>query len=193
MAKVITPKFRVSFPAVTEPKMNSLSKKLEYSVVALFPKNADLSALKKAAEEVMVEAWGPDKNKWPKPIRSPFRLQEEKFKMDDNGKEIIPGGHERGAVFLNLKSNKRPGLVDQQRQDIIDPTEFYAGCYARAEVNAYVYDQAGNRGVSFGLNNLQKMADGEPLGGRSRPEDVFTAVEVDEPNKGNGSADDLFS
>lgn len=168
---LITPKFRVSYPYLFEPRKNELSGKMEYSMVALFPKGADLTALKRAAEEVLVDKLGADKTKWPKNLRNPFRDQAEREK---NG--ALPEGYEAGAVFINLKATQRPGLVDAAVQPIIDQTQFYAGCWAVAQVNAYYYDQKGNKGVSFGLNNVQKVADGNPLSSRMRAEDAFTPV-----------------
>jgi hypothetical protein len=176
-ANIMTPEFRVDWNNVFHPKKNELSGKEEYALTALFPKGADLSAMKAAANAAIVEKWGEDKTKWPKNLRSPFRDQGEK-----DGPQ-----YEEGAVFMNLKSKQRPGVVDAKVQDIIDETEFYRGCYARATVQAYAYDQAGNRGVSFGLQNIQKMKDGEPMGGgRAKASSEFEAV------GGGGSSDDIF-
>lgn len=173
---IMTPEFRVSYPSVFRAKKNELSGKEEYSIVALFKKGEDLSALKAAANKAIEAKWGSDKSKWPKNLRSPFRDQGEK-----DGPQ-----YEEGAIFMNLKSAQKPGLVDAKVQDIIDETEFYSGCYARATVRAYVYDQAGNRGVSFGLQNIQKLRDGEPLGGsRVKASSEFAPV-------GGSSSDDIF-
>lgn len=168
MSKVITPEFRVSFPNVfrTAKPMAGSTQEPKYGITMLFPKGADLSALKKATEDACVEKWGADKAKWPKNLRSPFRDQGEKDYE----------GYEEGAVFINATSKQKPGVVDANLNDIIDEAEFYAGCYARASINAFAYDTAGNRGVAFGLNNVQKLKDGEPLGGRTRPEDDFEPV-----------------
>lgn len=192
-AKVKTPKFRVSYPSILEPRENELSGKMEYSLVALFPKGADLSALKTAAIEALKKKFGDNEKKWPSGLRLPFRDQAEKGKEDDNGNVSLPEGHEAGAIFMNLKSNQKPGLVDQRLQSIESESEFYPGCYAIASVNAYAYDVKGNRGVSFGLGNLQKVAEGEPLSGRTRPEDDFEAIEVDGNTKTDSDATSLFS
>ena len=71
----------------------------------------------------------------------------------------------------------KPGIVDRQLNEIIDSTEVYSGCYARASINFFPYNQAGNKGIACGLNNIQKLEDGEYLGGRSRPEDDFEALD----------------
>ena len=56
----------------------------------------------------------------------------------------------------------------------MEPEEIYSGCYVRASINAYAFNIQGNSGVSFGLNNIQKVRDGEPLGGGgSKAEDDF--------------------
>lgn len=193
MANVNTPAFRVSYPNVFKPRKNDLNDKMEYSIVALFKKGEDLTKLKEACQKAIVDKWGPDKTKWPKNLRTPFRLQEERAKEVD-GKRILPAGHEEGAVFLNLKSNRKPGVVDQNVQDIINEEEFYAGCWARASVNAFAYSQKGNNGVSFGLGNIQKVKDGEPLGNRARPEEDFAPIQSDEPTgAAPANATDIFS
>lgn len=165
---IITPEFRVSYPQVLQPKLNDLNGKMEYSVVALFPKGADLKPLKAAAAAAAKEKWG---DKLPANMRSPFRDQGEKEKDG-----ALPAGLEAGAIFINFKANQRPGLVDANVQPILDASDFYAGCWARAQVRAFAYDQKGNKGVSFGLQNVQKMREGEPLGSRVRAEDAFEAV-----------------
>lgn len=180
---ILTPKFRVSYPNVFKARRNDLSGKDEYSIVALFKKGEDLAALKKAAESVLIEKFGTDKTKWPKQLRSPFRDQGEREK---DGK--MPEGYEAGAIFINLKSTQRPGLVDGARQAIIDENEFYAGCFARAQVRPFYYDQKGNKGVSFGLQNLQKMGEGDPLSSRVRAEDAFEAV----AGESGGSPESVF-
>ncbi len=189
MATVNTPIFRVSYPNVFQAKRNALNEKDEFSIVCLFPKGADISGLKAAAQEAIVKKWGADKTKWPAQIRTPFRDQGERAK-DVDGKRILPAGHEEGAIFLNLKSSNRPGVVDQNVQDIIDESQFYAGCYARASVNAYAYDMIGNRGVAFGLGNIQKVKDGDPLGNRARPEQEFAPIVSD---AGADTSTDLFN
>ena len=189
--KALTPEFRVSFPNVFKPQVNKFNNREEYTVVAVFPLGADLSKLKEAAEAAIIAKWGADKKKWPSKLRTPFRDQAEKAKNVD-GKQVLPQGFEEGAIFMNLKSNKKPGLVDASNEDIIDSSEFYPGCWARASINAYAYDAAGNTGVSFGLNNLQKLRDGEPLGGRTLAQDDFAPVATG--GSANAvSASDIFS
>lgn len=185
----VTPEFRVSFPAVFQAKLNKLNNKQEFSLMALFKKGENMDALKKAAAAAVQKKWGTDKTKWPANMKSPFRDQKEKAK---NGK--LPEGHVEGAVFMTFKSDQRPKVVDQNVQEIIDPSKFYAGCWARASVNAFAYDQMGNKGISFGLNHVQFVRDGESFSGRPRVEDAFQPIDGVGAGEGSagGSASDMF-
>lgn len=181
MSNLITPEFRVSYASVFKSQKNDLNGKQEYSVVAIFPKAADLTALKQLAADAGAEKWGPDQSKWPANFRKPFRKCNERWKTVD-GKQVVPDGYEDGeAVFITLKQDAdkgKPQIVDQNVQDIIEPRDFYSGCWARASVVAYAYDQKGNRGVSFGLRNLQKTRDDKPFGAtNTRATDDFKPIE----------------
>lgn len=192
---MITPEFRVSYAHVFSPQKNDLNGELEYSVVAIFPKGTDLSAMKAAAEGAIAEKYGADKTKWPTTMRSPFRKCSERWK-NENGKQIIPAGYEDGdAVFVSMKSkakNGKPAVVDHNVEPIIEPSAFYSGCFALASANPYFYDQKGNRGVSFGLNNVQKTRDGEPLGGRSSPNADFKPIAGAEKASTGAGAKSVF-
>ena len=78
-----------------------------------------------------------------------------------------------GCYFINANSSAAPGIVDADRQPILDRSEVYSGVYGRASISLYAFNSNGNRGIACGLNNLQKIKDGEPLGGKSRAEDDF--------------------
>ena len=83
------------------------------------------------------------------------------------------------AYFVNANSATAPGIVDADRQPILDRSEVYSGVYGRASINFYAFNSNGNKGIACGLNNLQKIRDGEPLGGKSRPEDDFAEEDED--------------
>ncbi len=188
--KVITHEFRVSFPAVLQPKAFQ-DQEAKYSLVMLFPKNVDLSkpakgsanSLKHAAFNAATAMWGPKEN-WPKNLRMPFRDGDEK--ADTMGYA--------GHIFVTASSKNQPGLVDQSLTPILNEKDFYAGCYARAEVAAFAYDKMGNKGVGFALMNVQKLRDGEPFSGRKAAEDVFDRVDdgsESEENYKEETADEL--
>lgn len=181
LKKVTTPKFRVSFPHVFKAHAMKEDQEAKFSCVMLFDKKTDLSAMKKACANAATEKWGADKAKWPKNLKMPFRDGDEKSDMK---------GYE-GTNFVTATSKKRPGVVDQGLNLITEEDEsFYAGCYARATLIAFAYDVSGNKGVSFSLQNLQKLGDGEKFSGRRDAAQEFDAVEDgsnDEENFDDGS------
>jgi len=178
---VVTPEFRLSYPYLFEPRENTLSGKMEYSVTALFPKGANMAVLEAAARAAIEEKWGSDPKKWPKQLRSPFRKQEERAKEDESGNTILPDGYVEGAIFINLKASKlAPKIVDRKVKPITDESKVYPGCYGVASVTAFAYDQKGNKGVSFGLNGIQITRDGDSLSGRPNVESAFKPL-ADEP------------
>ena len=79
----------------------------------------------------------------------------------------------RHSYFLSAKSYVQPGIVDANLSRITEKSRFYSGCYGRASIHFYAYNHDGKRGIACGLNNLQKVADGPVLGGRSSPEQDF--------------------
>lgn len=176
---LITPEFRGTWVFLTHPQVKDKNKPENgkaYSITAYFPPTADLSAMKKAAQEAIEKKFG-SVDKAPKVFRSPFRLNEEQ----DNPQEGIPGDWTMMRFSMN-EFNKdgqpqKPGLVDANLNDIIDSTEVYSGAWFRAQVNASWYDKSGNKGVGFYLQNVQKLRDDEPLGkGRIPASKAFEAV-----------------
>lgn len=193
MSNIQTPVFRASYPNLFTPramKDNPTGPK-KYSLTMLFPKGADLAALKAAAKAAAEENWGADQAKWPKNLRLPFRDQKELTQKDG---VTIQDGCVEGAIFIRASGSdkKRPLVIDGNRQPL-EEADFYPGCYARAIVRAFAYDQSGNRGISFGLQAVQKVKDGEPLGGGARPED-FEVVEGygSGGDAGSASTDNVF-
>ena len=118
-------------------------------------------------------------------------------KLKGNGKSVPPmasiklplrdGDTERpddevyaNSYFVNANSPNPPGIVDANCQPIIERSEVYSGVYGRASISFYAYNKNGNRGIACGLNNLQKIRDGEPLGGRSSAADDFGTASSDD-------------
>jgi hypothetical protein len=176
--RVITPVFRVSYPSVFKAsKFGDQDEK--FSVTMLFPKDADLKQMKAAYLFAAEEKFGKDKDQWPEGFRSPFR---------DGDKKKDKEGYQ-GCIFVKASSKQPPGLVDQSREPILSEKDFYAGCYARAEVIAFAYKNKGV-GVSFSLMNIQKIKDGKAFSGRKEAKDVFDSVEKDSDDESNYSKDD---
>ncbi len=165
--KITTPEFRASFPALFKAESYEGGKE-KFSVVMVFPKTTDLGAMKVLAKAAAQAEWP---NGFPANLKSPFRDGADKGELEGFGPD---------TVFITASTIRKPGVVDRQLQHIIEPERFYAGCYARATVSAFAYDVKGNKGVSFGLHNVQFLRDGEPLAGGTKAEDDFEAVEGEE-------------
>jgi hypothetical protein len=84
------------------------------------------------------------------------------------------------SYFLNANSTTQPGIVDANVQPILTRSEVYSGVYGRASINFYAFNSNGNRGIACGLNNLQKIRDGEPLGSRATAESDFADFAEDD-------------
>lgn len=158
--KVITGKVRFSYVHVFEPAaVSEGSDDKKYSVSLIIPKS-DKVTLKKIenaieeAKKVGVAKWG---GKMPKSLKLPLRDGD--LERDEECYE--------NSMFLNAKTDRKPGIVDANLDEIISRDEFYSGCYGRASINFFPYDVNGSKGIAVGLQNLQKLGDGERLGGSS--------------------------
>lgn len=163
---VVTGKIRMSYAHLFKPKAISEGQEAKYSLCVLIPKS-DKETLRKiktatdAAKEAGKSMWG---NKIPPNLKTPLHDGD----VDRSDQEEYAGHY-----FLNANSKQKPGIVDKYREPVLDESEVYSGCYGKVSLNFFPYNSAGNKGVGCGLNNVQKLADGEPLGGRTRPEDDF--------------------
>jgi len=184
--KVVTPVFRVSFPSVFEASSWEGSAP-KFEVTALFDPSKfsdkdkarwkDMNAL---VNDVSMEKFKKKVKDLPGNFKKPFRDGSEKADLE---------GFEDGKPFARMSSKMRPGLIDKDRTPIVDQDEFYPGCYARATVTAYAYDNVG-KGVAFGLHNLQKVADGERLDSRTDASEDFDDDIDDEWLGGDDDLDD---
>lgn len=174
--RVMTPPFRVSFPQLFKPKSAFEGQEPVYSVQMLIPKDADITELKRAAKKAAIKKFGQD---LPPKFRWPFK--------DGNEKNLE---NYKNMVVIEARSKQKPGVVDRTLNEIIDPGEIYAGCWARATLVAYGYDKLGNRGVSFGLQNIQKIKDDEAFSGRANAKDDFDALDELEDTTLDGGNDD---
>ncbi|MCC6489104.1 MAG: DUF2815 family protein [Candidatus Hydrogenedentes bacterium] len=161
---IITPPACAMFVYVWEPResMNE-GQPAQYSISLLFKKTEDISALRRAAKAAAVEKFG-DKARG---LKDPFRDVDEL-------ETPVPGY--KGGVFITAKSKTRPGIVDADLQAITDPMDFYPGCICRASVTAWPFDKKGSKGVTFLLNNIQKVKDGTRLDGKKSAEEEFDAI-----------------
>ena len=76
-------------------------------------------------------------------------------------------------MVITASAKQQPVIVGLDMQNILNPADVYSGCYIRANINFFAYNSNGNKGVGCGLNAVQKVGDGEPLGGRVSAEEAF--------------------
>ncbi len=178
--KVITGKCRLSYAHVWEPSSIDGTSEPKYGACIIIPKS-DKETIKKIRAAVDAAVQEGVKSKWrgkkPSNLKLPLRDGDEE-RPDD---EVFANSY-----FFNANSKNAPGIIDLAKHEIMDTSEVYSGCYCRFSVNFYPFSTSGNNGVAAGLNNIQKVADGEPLGGRSRAEDDF-----DDDYEGDEDFDDL--
>lgn len=178
--KVITGKVRLSYANIFEPKsINGSDPK--YSVSLIIPKDdkQQVEIIKKAIDNA-IEA---DKSKLankagkiPANLKTPLRDGDED-RPDD---EVYAG-----CYFINANSTKAPAVVSTEKDRTtgkaitLGEDDVYSGCYARVSINFYGFNTNGNIGIACGLGNIQKVEDGERLGGGSSAEEDFEFDEVD--------------
>lgn len=179
--KLSTGKVRISYANIWEPKSFN-GQDPRYSVSLLIPKKdkKTLDKLKSAFKEMQldpenVQKWGGKV----KGIRIPLRDGDEEREDDLAYK---------GCYFVNASAtpNHPPRIVDKDKQEILDQSEVYSGCYCQAVINLFAYNTSGNRGIGVGLAGLRKLADGEPLTGIVVTDDDFN------DDNDLGTDDDLY-
>lgn len=158
--KVVTGTVRFSYLNVFKPKAIGEGQDPKYSVCLLIPKE-DKATIKKIKDAIEAEKKAGAAEKWkgkvPSNLKTPLR--------DGDAERADEYPEYAGMYFLNANSSKKPVLLDESKDEILDQTELYSGCWGRANVNFYSFDVNGNRGIAVGLNALQKKRDDEPLGG----------------------------
>ncbi len=176
--KVITGKVRFSYANVFEPTAMQDGQTPKYNVSIIISKSdtKTVEAIKKAIEAAKEAGKSKiaDKNgKIPVNLKIPLRDGDEE-RPDDPAYE--------NSYFINANSERKPGIVDRDLNPIMSRDDFYSGCYGRASINFYAFN-VNSKGIACGLNNLQKLEDGERLAGGSSAEEDFG---------GDNAVDDLM-
>ena len=158
--RVVTGKVRFSYCYVGAARRNEMSGNDEFSTQILVSKDdkETVSALKAAAKVALQGKFG---DKIPPKIRNPLRDGDTETRGD--GSPL--GAEYQNHYFLTVKSSKRPGIIDAHGVELLGSDDVASGDFGRVAINAFAYDTAGNRGVSFGLDNVQLLEKGSNLGG----------------------------
>ena len=174
--KVIPGKVRLSYAHVWEPvSINGGEEK--YSVSLIIPKS-DTKTVKdiQAAVDAAIDA-GLGKFGGKKPNKGAIKLP-----LRDGDVERPDDENYKDAYFINANARTASQIVNRKVQPILDRDEVYSGCYARVSITLYAFNSNGNKGIACGLGNIQKLEDGEPLGGRSSATSDFESLDGDDEN-----------
>ena len=170
--KVVTGVVRLSYEHVWEPaSVNGSNPK--YSVSLIIPKSdtKTIAAINQAIDNAIRDGAAKFGGKIPPKGALKLPLRDGDTEREDEAY--------RDSYFINANSTTAPQIVDRSVQPILDRSEVYSGCYARVSINFYAFNSNGNRGIACGLGNIQKVRDGEPLGGKTSAADDF-ATDLDD-------------
>lgn len=168
---ITTGKVRASYAHVFQPHAAPGSSDAKYSVTLLIPKTDTITLNSIYREIEFAKQAGIQKTfggVLPPVIKVPI------YDGDGTRPNGEPFGEEcRGHMVLRASSREQPSVVDLNVQPILNPAELYSGCYIRASINFFAYNQSGNRGIGCGLDAVQKIEDGEPLTSRVTAAEAF--------------------
>ena len=186
--KVVTGKVRFCYEHVFEPSAIDEVSQKKYSVCILIPKSdtktvSEINRAIEAAKEAGRSKLAGKNGVIPPNIKTPLR---------DGDIDRSDDLAFKGCYFINANSLRKPALVDRDLNPIMDKNDFYSGCYGRVSINFYAYNVS-SKGIAAGLNNIQKLEDGDPLTGGSSVDEDFGSDSGSDFGSGPGRPnDDLF-
>lgn len=168
---IVTGEVRFSFVNIFEPKAGQNGGEPKYSITILLPKS-DVATKQMIDREIQNELQNGISTKFGGTMPAmPAIPIHDGDGVRPNGE---PFGEEcRGCWVFTASTKQKPEVVDENRQPILTQTQVYSGCYGRVSLRFFAYNQAGKKGVGCGLGNVQKLRDGDPLGGRTTAADDF--------------------
>jgi hypothetical protein len=192
--KLISPLVRLSYPHLAKPQPGKNGGNPKYSAVGVIEAETLADATEKARlDAIKAEMVEVGRAKWPGKFDSFVKSDGFKKGLRTDTADKYPDG----SMFFSARATNQPGLVygyadPTTKKPAIVPVEliqkvFYPGAYVRMLVSVFGFETDGNRGLSFGLEGIQFVKDGERMDGRVAAEDAF---EVD-LNAAPASLDDL--
>lgn len=168
-AKVVTGVVRLSYANVWEPKsINGGAEKFSVSLIIPKADAKTLGAIQKAIDAAIEEGRGKFGGKIPSKAALKLPLRDGDIDRPDDEAYA-------NCYFVNANSSSAPEIVDMSLNPVLNRSEVYSGVYARVSINFYAFNSNGNRGIACGLGNIQKVRDGEPLGGKASAADDFVS------------------
>lgn len=180
---IVTGEVRFSFVNIFEPKAGQNGGEPKYSITILLPKS-DIATKQMIDREIQNELQNGISTKFGGTMPAmPAIPIHDGDGVRPNGE---PFGEEcRGCWVFTASTKQKPEVVDENRQPVLTQTQVYSGCYGRVSLRFFAYNQAGKKGVGCGLGNVQKLRDGDPLGGRTTAADDFGSPIQTAPQQGS--------
>lgn len=171
--KVVTGLVRFSYAHVFEAKAIVEGQTPKFSCSILIPKSdkKTINAIKKGCEQAATDGLVKLGGKIPANLKTPLRDGDEERGEDEAY---------QGMMFFNASSLTRPQVVDEDLNPIMNQEDFYSGCWGRVSINLYAFNTNGNKGIAAGLNNLQKLKEGDKLSGGSTASEDFGGLEYED-------------
>lgn len=176
--KVITGEVRLSYANVWEPKAINEGGVPKFSASLIIPKS-DTATIEKIKNAIKA-AYKDGESRLKGNSKSVPSLAAIKNPLRDGDIERPDDEAYANAYFVNSNSTTAPGIVDRNVQPILDRSLVYSGVYARVSISFYAFNSNGNKGIACGLQNIQLLRAGEPLGSKASAESDFSAVEDDD-------------
>lgn len=170
--QVTTGEVRISYEHLLQPYANQQGAEPKYSATLLIPKS-DIATKQRIDAAIRVAIQEGITNRWngAAPANPPLPLYDGDGVRPSNGEQY--GEECRGHWVMTASSKIQPEIVDTSLNPIIGATQIYSGIYARVNINFFAYFSNGRKGIGCGLGPVQKLRDGEPLGGRVSAADAF--------------------
>lgn len=164
---------RLSYARLFEPESMNEGDPAKYSTSVIIPKSAKnvIAKINSAIDAAKVVG---------KDTKFGGKLSGLKTPLRDGDTDREDDKAYANAVFFNCSSRQRPGVVDINRQPILNEEEVYSGCFGYINVSFYPFNSNGNKGIAVGLNHFMKTKDGEPLGGGLSAEAAFSDIEIED-------------
>ena len=165
----------MSYVHVFEPYAHQAGADPKYSLTVLVPKHDTATkAVLDAAVSAAITAGISSKWNGVKPPVLAVSVHDGDGPRPSDG---MPFGEEcKGCWVFTASSKQPPFVVDANIQPILQQSEIYSGIYGRVSVNFFPYNSNGKKGVGIGLNGIQKLRDGDPLGNRISATEAFGAA-----------------
>lgn len=167
--QVTTGKVRFSYVHLDKPVANQEGGEPKYSISLIISKSDTdtINRINQAIDSVKNDPvnaakWG---GSVPKVLRGSLR--------DGDAEKEDPAY--ANSYFINARAGalQKPKMFNANKEEILDPSEVYSGCFGKASISFFAYNAAGNKGIGCGLNAVMKLEDGEKLGGNTVTADVF--------------------